>query len=141
MTDSQLIQGIIDNNTIVWRYICRNLKSPFTATLKRLYDTGSLTAEDWEDIFQDSCIIMMERVKEGKFEQRPGSSLFSYFIEIGKNNVQNALRKQKKHHPVVKKECSDLQPGCIAESGRGGRKGSVGRRKAGCTEPVPGQSL
>ena len=97
MTDSQLIQGIIDNNTIVWRYICRNLKSPFTATLKRLYDTGSLTAEDWEDIFQDSCIIMMERVKEGKFEQRPGSSLFSYFIEIGKNNVQNALRKQKKH--------------------------------------------
>ena len=106
MTDSQLIQGIIDNNTIVWRYICRNLKSPFTATLKRLYDTGSLTAEDWEDIFQDSCIIMMERVKEGKFEQRPGSSLFSYFIEIGKNNVQNALRKQKKHHPVVKKEGS-----------------------------------
>ena len=106
MTDLQIIQGIIDNNPIVWRYICRNLKSPFVATLKRIYATTILADDDWEDIFQDSCIILMEGVKNGKFEQRPGSMLFSYFVEIGKKTLQNALRKKEKHHPVVKKNGS-----------------------------------
>ena len=106
MTDSQIIQGIINNNPIVWRYICRNLKSPFVATLKRIYATTILADDDWEDIFQDSCIILMDGVKNGKFEQRPGSMLFSYFVEIGKKTLQNALRKKEKHHPVVKKNGS-----------------------------------
>ena len=106
MTDTQIIQGIINNNPIVWRYICRNLKSPFMATLKRIYSTTILADDDWEDIFQDSCIILMEGVKNGKFEQRPGSMLFSYFVEIGKKTLQNALRKKEKHHPVVKKNGS-----------------------------------
>ena len=106
MTDSQIIQGIINNNPIVWRYICRNLKSPFVATLKRIYATTILADDDWEDIFQDSCIILMDGVKNGKFEQRPGSILFSYFVEIGKKTLQNALRKKEKHHPVVKNDGS-----------------------------------
>ena len=106
MTDSQLILGIFDNNTVVWRYIYRNLKSPFIATLKRIHATAILSDDDWEDIFQDSCIIMMDGIKNGKFEQRPGSILFSYFVEIGKKIMQNTLRKKEKHHPVVKKEGS-----------------------------------
>lgn len=106
MTDSQIILGIINNNPIVWRYICRNLKSPFVATLKRIYATTILADDDWEDIFQDSCIILMDGVKNGKFEQRPGSMLFSYFVEIGKKTLQNALRKKEKHHPVVKNDGS-----------------------------------
>ena len=106
MTDSQIIQGIINNNPIVWRYICRNLKSPFVATLKRIYATTILADDDWEDIFQDSCIILMDGVKNGKFEQRPGSILFSYFVEIGKKTLQNALRKKEKHHLVVKNDGS-----------------------------------
>ena len=106
MTDTQIIQGIINNNPIVWRYICRNLKSPFVATLKRIYVATILADDDWEDIFQDSCIILMDGVKNGKFEQRPGSMLFSYFVEIGKKTLQNALRKKEKHHPVVKNDGS-----------------------------------
>ena len=106
MTDSQIIQGIINNNPIVWRYICRNLKSPFVATLKRICATTILVDDDWEDIFQDSCVILMDGVKNGKFEQRPGSMLFSYFVEIGKKTLQNALRKKEKHHPVVKNDGS-----------------------------------
>jgi RNA polymerase sigma factor (sigma-70 family) len=76
------------------------------ATLKRIYATTILADDDWEDIFQDSCIILMEGVKNGKFEQRPGSMLFSYFVEIGKKNMQNALRKHNKHHPIVQKDGS-----------------------------------
>jgi RNA polymerase sigma factor (sigma-70 family) len=48
----------------------------------------------------------MENIKQGKFEERPGSTLFSYFVEIGKKNMQNALRKHNKHHPIVQKDGS-----------------------------------
>lgn len=104
MTDTQIIQGIKDNNTIVWRFICRNLKSPFIVTLKRLFPDSRFSDDDWEDIFQDSCVVLMEGVKNDKFQQRPGSMLFSYFVEIGKKTLLNALRKKQKHHPVVEKK-------------------------------------
>ena len=106
MTDAQIIHGIRTNNPIVWRYICRNLKSPFIVTLKRFCLNPSLSSDDWEDIFQDTCVVLMENIKQGKFEERPGSTLFSYFVEIGKKNMQNALRKHNKHHPIVQKDGS-----------------------------------
>lgn len=106
MTDAQLILGIQSNNPIVWRYICRNLKSPFIATLKRFCFNTSLSNDDWEDIFQEACVILMENVKQGKFEEKTGSSLFSYFTEIGKRTMQNVLRKHNKYHPKVQKESS-----------------------------------
>ena len=102
MTDSQIINGIQNNNPIVWRYICRNLKSPFIATLRRFCLTSSLSSDDWEDAFQDACMILMENVKKGKFEERTGSTLFSYFIEIGKRTIQTMLRKKSRHHPMPK---------------------------------------
>lgn len=103
MTDSQILLGIQNNNPIVWRYICRNLKSPFIATLKRFCLSPSLSSDDWEDIFQDACMILMENVKKNRFEERPGSSLFSYFVEIGKRTMQTALRKKSKHQPAPAK--------------------------------------
>lgn len=106
MTDAQIIQGIKDNNSIVWRYICRNLKSPFFASIKKSYPATSLLDDDWEDLFQDACLTLMRNVKDDKFEQRPGSALFSYFVEIGKMTMMNMNRKKQRHHPVVKKEGS-----------------------------------
>ena len=106
MTDAFIIQGLKTNNPIVWRYICRNLKSPFIVTLKRFCLNPSLSSDDWEDIFQDTCVVLMENIKQGKFEERPGSTLFSYFVEIEKKNMQNALRKHNKHHPIVQKDGS-----------------------------------
>lgn len=106
MTDAQIIQGIKDNNSIVWKFFYRNLKSPFIATLKKMSSNVSFSVDDWEDIFQDTCVILMGNIKADKFEQRSGSALFSYFIEIGKKTMQNAQRKKEKHHPVVQKEGS-----------------------------------
>ena len=104
MTDTQIIQGIQTNNPIVWKYICRNLKSPFIATLKKICINTTLYSDDWDDVFQETCVILMENVKHGKFEERPGSTLFCYFLEIGKRTMQTALRKKTKHHPTVKAE-------------------------------------
>ena len=102
MTDSQIILGIKTNNPLVWSYICRNLKSPFIATLKRFAPLAALTVDDWEDIFQESCVALMENIKKDKFEERPGSNLFSYFVEIGKRTMMSDVRKKTKHHPKPK---------------------------------------
>lgn len=104
MTDTLLILGIKNNNPIVWRYICRNLKSPFVATLKRFSLNFSLSTDDWEDIFQESCVTLMENIKKDKFEERPGSNLFSYFVEIGKRTILSDVRKKTRHHPKPKEE-------------------------------------
>lgn len=104
MTDTQIIHGIQTNNPIVWRYICRNLKSPFIATLKRFCLNTSLSSDDWEDVFQEACVILMENIKQGKFEERPGSNLFCYFVEIGKRIMQSEVRKKTRHHPKPKED-------------------------------------
>lgn len=104
MTDTQIIHGIQTNNPITWRYICRNLKSPFITTLKRFCSNTSLSSDDWEDVLQETCVILMENIKQGKFVERPGSTLFSYFVEIGKRTLQAALRKKARHHPATKTE-------------------------------------
>ena len=106
MTDARIIQGILANDPIVWRYICRNLKSPFIASIKKAASTSSLSADDWEDLFQEACLILMENVKKGKFEEREGSAIFSYFVEIGKKTLLNIQRKNTKHHPVVERKGS-----------------------------------
>ena len=103
MTDAQIIRGIKDNDSIVWRYICRNLKPPFVATLNRFCFNLVMLSDDWDDIFQESCMILMENIKQGKFVSRSESSLFNYFIEIGKRTMQTALRKKAKHQPVPAK--------------------------------------
>jgi DNA-directed RNA polymerase specialized sigma24 family protein len=46
----------------------------------------------------------MENIKKDKFEERPGSNLFSYFVEIGKRTMQSDVRKKTRHHPKPKEE-------------------------------------
>ena len=104
MTDSQIILGIQANNPIIWRYLYRNLKSPFIATLKKHPAAITLSTDDWDDIYQETCVKLMENIKQGKFEEREGSNLFSYFVEIGKWTMMNAIRKKATHHPMPKTE-------------------------------------
>jgi RNA polymerase sigma factor (sigma-70 family) len=104
MTDAFIIQGLKTNNPVVWRYVYRNLKSPFISTLKKHPLSATLSAEDWDDIYQEACVKLMENVKQGKFEEREGSSLFSYFVEIGKWMMMNAIRKKATHHPKPETE-------------------------------------
>ena len=107
MTDAFIIQGLMTNNPVVWRYIYRNLKSPFISTQKKHPLSATLSAEDWDDIYQEACVKLMENVKQGKFEERPGSSLFSYFVEIGKRTMMNIIRKSATHRPKPRKDDED----------------------------------
>ena len=104
MTDAFIIQGLMTNNPVVWRYIYRNLKSPFISALKKHPSSATLSAEDWDDIYQEACVKLMENVKQGKFEERPGSGLFSYFVEIGKRTMMNIIRKSATRRPKHRKD-------------------------------------
>ncbi len=99
MTDAQIVKGIETNNPVVWRHIYRNMKLPFITTLTKFTSGTVMTPDEWEDIFQDASVLLMRNIKEGKFELRPGSSVFSYLVEIGKRTMLNVVRKKQRQNP------------------------------------------
>ena len=101
MTDAQIIMSIMQNDSRGWRYICRNMKQGFAAILARTFSFGRTADADIEDIFQDSCIVLMQKVKEGKFAITGENSVFKFLVKIGINNACNFIRK---HRPLTSKE-------------------------------------
>ena len=101
MTDAQIVMSIMQNDSRGWRYICRNMKQGFAAILARTFSFGRTADADIEDIFQDSCIVLMQKVKEGKFAITGENSVFKFLVKIGINNACNFIRK---HRPLTSKE-------------------------------------
>ena len=95
MTDSQLLIGIMQNDERAWKHICKNMKQGFTSILVQTFQFSNLTNEDIEDIFQESLIVLMQKVKSGSIViSREGAS-FSYLVQIGKLTACNLIRKRK----------------------------------------------
>ena len=97
MTDSQIVQGILDNDELVWKHIYRQHRSHFAATLKSRIFAPMLVEQDWEDIFHESCIILMSKVKNDSFAVVRNGGLFCYLVEIGKGTAMNLMRKKRTH--------------------------------------------
>ena len=95
MTDSQLIFGILQNDERAWRHICREMKSGFVSILSQTFSASKLSNEDIEDIFQDSLLVLMQRVKSGNVVSYREGALFSYLVQIGKLTGCNLLRKKR----------------------------------------------
>ena len=95
MTDHQLLMGIMQNDERAWKHICRNMKQGFAAILVQTSSLNSLTNEDIEDIFQESCIVLMQKVKSGGIAISRDGALFSYIVQIGKLTACNLVRKRK----------------------------------------------
>jgi RNA polymerase sigma factor (sigma-70 family) len=95
MTDQQLLIGIMQNNERAWKHICRNMKQGFAAILVQTFSFNSLTNEDIEDIFQESCIVLMQKVKDGGVALSREGALFSLLVQIGKLTACNLVRKRK----------------------------------------------
>ena len=95
MTDQQLLIGIIQNDERAWKHICRNMKQGFASILVHMFSFNSLTNEDIEDIFQESCIVLMQKVKSGGIAISRDGALFSYLVQIGKLTACNLVRKRK----------------------------------------------
>ena len=95
MTDAQLLNGIKQNDNQAWRYICRNMKQGFVSILAQTFSFGNLSNEDIEDVFQESCILLMQKIKSGGFAISREGALFSYLVQIGKLTACNIIRKRK----------------------------------------------
>ena len=92
MTDSQLLVGIMQNDNRAWRYICRNYRSGFFSILGQSFSFGSTAKADIEDIFQESLMVLMKKVKTGGVTVSRDGALFSYLVQIGKLTACNAIR-------------------------------------------------
>ena len=95
MTDSQLIFGILQNDERAWRCICREMKPGFASILAQTFSASRIPNEDIEDIFQDSLLVLMQRVKSGSVVSSREGALFSYLVQIGKFTACNILRKKR----------------------------------------------
>ena len=95
MNDSKLLSGIIENDELVWSYIYKDMRIGFASILAQQFALSKLNAEDIEDIFQESLIILMQKVKKGCVEATHEGGLFSYLVEIGKRTTQNLLKKRR----------------------------------------------
>lgn len=94
MTDSQLIVGIMQNDNRVWRFICRTMKSGFASIIRQTFPFSNFTQDDIDDIFQGSCIVLMQKVKSGAMTVSREGALFSYLVQIGKLTACNLIRKK-----------------------------------------------
>ena len=93
MTDSQLIFGIVQNDERAWRYICREMRPGFASILVQAF-VDRISDEDIEDIFQESLIVLMQKVKSGSVVSSREGALFSYLVQIGKLTACNMVRKK-----------------------------------------------
>ena len=94
MTEAQILLGIMQNDNRSWRYIYRSMKPGFASLIRNAYDFGETASSDIEDIFQDSCLVLMQKVKDGDFVLSREGALFSYLVQIGKNTAGNLARKR-----------------------------------------------
>ena len=95
MTDSQLLLGITENDERAWRFICKNMKFGFDSIIRQASLSANLSQEDIDDIFQESCVVLMQNVKNGKVAVSREGAIFSYLVEIGKFKTRNLLRKRR----------------------------------------------
>lgn len=94
MTESQIVIGIMQNDERAWKHICRNMKPGFASILGQTSSLGNLTNEDIEDVFQESMIVLLQKVKSGAVVISREGALFSYLVQIGKFTANNLSRKK-----------------------------------------------
>ena len=95
MTDSQLLLGITQNDERAWRFICKNMKFGFDSIIKQASSSANLSQEDVDDIFQESCVVLMHNAKGGKIAVTREGAIFNYLVEVGKLKTRNLLRKRR----------------------------------------------
>ena len=95
MTEAQIVIGIMQNDNRAWQYICRNMKASFSSIIGGMFSFGETAKDDIEDIFQESCIILMQKVKKGELVISREGALFSYLVQVGKLTACNLTRKRR----------------------------------------------
>ena len=95
LSDEEMVKGILANDEKTWTYIYVSMKpyfySEFMVTISRFKDY--IDRNELDDIFVESAVILMDRVKNGKYKLDKGS-LFTYFVMIGWGKAMNLFRSR-----------------------------------------------
>ena len=94
MKDTRILLGIINNEEQTWKYLYSDIKPAFASTLTRLFPSADLR-DCIDDIFQETCVILMCKAKEGKLTITREGALYSYIVQIGKLLTHNKIRKNR----------------------------------------------
>ena len=95
MTEAQIVFGIMQNDSRAWQYICRNMISGFSSIIIKSFPLDQSVRNEIDDLFQESCIILMEKVKKGGLVVAREGAVFSYLVQIGKLLACNLIRKKR----------------------------------------------
>lgn len=95
MTEAQIVFGILQNDSRAWQYICRNMRAGFCSILFKSFPLDQSVRDEIDDLFQESCIILMEKVKKGGVVVSREGALFSFLVQIGKLLACNLVRKKR----------------------------------------------
>lgn len=122
MTDAQILMGIMQNDNRAWQYVCRNMRASFISIIVGIPSYGEVVKPDVEDIFQEACMTLMNKVKSGQFIASREGGLFSYLVQIGKLTAFNMARKRggvvsKTIEMSVLADCQEfaLEDPCVSE--------------------------
>lgn len=89
MTDNEIIRGIRENSSAVWRELYFSVKGGIRTRIEPLLkDVRHLT---FDDLFDDACLTLMNHVKDGTLEEGDGTNLSGYLFTICQ---RNALRQR-----------------------------------------------
>ena len=94
MTDSQLILGIMQNDEQAWRHIYHNMRMGFASILMQEFAAYRLQKQDIEDIFQESLLVLMNKIKSGGMIIPREGAIFSFLVQICMFTACNLLRKR-----------------------------------------------
>ena len=70
------------------------MKPGFASILGQAFSADKISDEDIDDIFQESLIVLMQKVKSGSVACSREGALFSYLVQIGKLTACNLVRKK-----------------------------------------------
>lgn len=107
MTDAQIVKGIHENDDRIWRYIYRTYRTHFFSTLRGKILAQMFCNEDWEDVFEESILTLMRKVKDDTFSVVRNGGLFCYLVEIGKGHAKNKMRKMRQLNEQEKEKIAD----------------------------------
>ncbi len=99
MTDNELIRGIRDNSSAAWREIYQanrdKIRARIAPMLIRTKDAN------FDDVFDQALIELMDNVKDGKLEEGPNTNLSGYLYTIC---WRKALRLETRSKRAEEKE-------------------------------------
>lgn len=94
MTDSQIIEGILNSNQQALNEVYTKYRNEFFFHVHKKFK--HVDHESAQDVFSDTILALRKNILSGKYELRNNTKLKTYLFQIGENQILNLIRRQSK---------------------------------------------